>query len=222
MISNLSTPLLGAVDTAVVGHLPDPAYIGGVAVGAIIFDFLYWGFGFLRMGTTGFTAPGLRRRRRRRAARHPGPLPDPGGRPGRAFDRAPGIRSAGSPYGCSKPAIRWRGFAREYYLIRIWSAPAALANYAILGWLLGMGRARAVLMLQLALNGTNIVLDLVFVIGSWLGCRGRGARQFGGGIRGGRDPGFAAILIRILKVGGWPLGLAPDRGRPPNHRPCSA
>ncbi len=57
MLSNLSTPLLGAVDTAVVGRLPDAAYIGGVAVGAIVFNFLYWGFGFLRMATTGCGSP---------------------------------------------------------------------------------------------------------------------------------------------------------------------
>ena len=56
ILSNISTPLIGAVDTAVMGHLPDPAYIGGVAIGAMIFNFLFWGFGFLRMGTTGFTA----------------------------------------------------------------------------------------------------------------------------------------------------------------------
>ncbi len=56
MLSTLSTPLLGAVDTAVIGRLPDAAYIGGVAVAAVIFSFLYWGFGFLRMGTTGFAA----------------------------------------------------------------------------------------------------------------------------------------------------------------------
>jgi MATE family multidrug resistance protein len=60
MISNVSTPLLGAVDTAVMGHLPDPAYIGGVAIGAVLFNFLFWGFGFLRMGTTGFTAQATR------------------------------------------------------------------------------------------------------------------------------------------------------------------
>ena len=56
ILSNLTVPMLGAVDTAVMGHLPDPAYVGGVAVGAMIFSFLYWGFGFLRMGTTGFVA----------------------------------------------------------------------------------------------------------------------------------------------------------------------
>src|SRR5215475_4779888 len=56
ILSNVTTPLLGAVDTGVVGHLADPALIGGVALGSLIFNFIFWGFGFLRMGTTGFTA----------------------------------------------------------------------------------------------------------------------------------------------------------------------
>src|SRR3546814_7872394 len=55
ILDNLTTPLLGAVDTAVVGHLPDPSFIGGVDVGGVVFSFMFWGFGFLRMGTTGFT-----------------------------------------------------------------------------------------------------------------------------------------------------------------------
>src|ERR1700675_2721060 len=59
MISNVSTPLLGIVDTAVVGRIPDPAYIGAVALGALVFSFVFWGFGFLRMGTTGLTAQAL-------------------------------------------------------------------------------------------------------------------------------------------------------------------
>src|SRR5882724_13200836 len=59
ILSNITTPLLGAVDTGVVGHLPDPALIGGVALGSLIFNFVFWGFGFLRMGTTGLTAQAL-------------------------------------------------------------------------------------------------------------------------------------------------------------------
>ena len=59
MVSNVSTPLLGAVDTAVVGQIPDPAYIGAVAVGSLVFTFVFWAFGFLRMGTTGLTAQAL-------------------------------------------------------------------------------------------------------------------------------------------------------------------
>src|SRR5690606_38018977 len=59
MLSNVSTPLIGVVDTAVVGQLPDPAYVGAVALGSLIFNFLFWSFGFLRMGTTGLTAQAL-------------------------------------------------------------------------------------------------------------------------------------------------------------------
>ena len=59
MLSNISTPLIGVVDTGVVGQLPDPAYIGAVAVGSLIFSFVFWAFGFLRMGTTGLTAQAL-------------------------------------------------------------------------------------------------------------------------------------------------------------------
>src|ERR1044071_3042208 len=59
MVSNVSTPLLGVVDTAVMGRIPDPAYIGAVALGALVFNFVFWGFGFLRMGTTGLTAQAL-------------------------------------------------------------------------------------------------------------------------------------------------------------------
>src|SRR5499433_2869679 len=59
ILSNITTPLLGAVDTGVVGHLPDPALIGGVALGSLIFSFVFWAFGFLRMGTTGLTAQAL-------------------------------------------------------------------------------------------------------------------------------------------------------------------
>ena len=59
MLSNVSTPLLGVVDTAVVGRIPDPAYIGAVALGSLVFTFVFWAFGFLRMGTTGLTAQAL-------------------------------------------------------------------------------------------------------------------------------------------------------------------
>ena len=171
ILSNLSTPLLGAVDTAVVGHLPDAAYIGGVAVGATIFSFLFWGFGFLRMGTTGFTAQafGAEDRLELRAT------------------LARALLLAGllgfvlvllqAPIGdfaltLIGPSDKVEALAQSYYGIRIWSAPAALANYAIIGWLLGMQRAGTVLVLQIVLNGINILLDLVFVIGFGWGVEG--------------------------------------------------
>lgn len=171
ILSNLSTPLLGAVDTAVVGRLPDAAYIGGVALGAVLFSFLYWGFGFLRMGTTGFTAQAY-------GAGNADEL------------RATLIRPLGLALALGfllilvHAPIGWlafwlldgsaavEGHAQTYYAIRIWSAPATLVNYAILGWLLGTQRAFAALWLQVALNGLNIVLDVVFVIGLDLGIAG--------------------------------------------------
>jgi len=164
ILSNLSTPLLGAVDTAVMGHLPKASYIGAVAVGAIIFNFIFWGFGFLRMGTTGFAAQAY-------GAENPMEL------------RATLLRAGGlaTLLGVLLILLQWpiealafwamdasqevETLAATYYDVRIWSAPAALMNYALLGWLLGTQRAGIALVLQLILNCTNILLDLVFVLG---------------------------------------------------------
>ncbi len=171
MLSGLTTPLLGAVDTAVVGQLPDAAYIGAVAIGGIVFSFLFWGFGFLRMGTTGFTAQafGAGDRDELRATL------------GRPLVLALGLGALlialQTPIGMlafhlfdASPEVE--ALAASYYEIRIWSAPAALVNYAVLGWLLGTQRARTALVLQIALNGVNIVLDLVFAIGLGWGVEG--------------------------------------------------
>ncbi|MDH3966579.1 MAG: MATE family efflux transporter [Rhodospirillales bacterium] len=189
IVSNLSTPLLGAVDTAVVGHLPDPAYIGGVAVGAVVFNFLYWGFGFLRMGTTGFTAQAFgagEAEELRASLARPLLLALALGAP-LVVVQAPVGWTA---FWLFEASDRVEGFARSYYAIRIWSAPAALANYAMLGWLLGTRRAGAVLLLQVVLNGINIVLDLVFVLG------------LGWGVEG------VALASLLAEFGAMGLGLA--------------
>jgi MATE family multidrug resistance protein len=164
ILSGLSVPLLGAVDTAVVGRLPDAAYIGGVALGAMIFDFLYWGFGFLRMATTGFTAQaeGARDAFER----------------GAALDRSLVLALAlGLAILLLQAPAGWLAFsllegspgvetqAHLYFTIRVWSAPATLANYALLGWLLGRQRTDLVLAVELALNAINILLDILFVLG---------------------------------------------------------
>ena len=151
MLSNVSTPLLGVVDTAVVGQIPDPAYIGAVALGALVFTFAFWAFGFLRMGTTGLTAQAL------------------------GASDATEIRASlgralliAAVLGAALIVLQWpirelafallngspklEALARDYYDIRIWAAPATLANYALLGWFIGLGRARAGLALQLLLN----------------------------------------------------------------------
>ncbi len=171
MLSNVSTPLIGVVDTTVVGQIPDPAYIGAVAVGALIFSFVFWGFGFLRMGTTGLTAQALGARNTDEVA----------ATLGRALLIALVI-------GLTLIVLQWpiratafyllggseqvEGLASEYFDIRIWAAPATLANYALLGWFIGLGRTDVGLVLQLVLNLTNIALDALFVLGFGWDVRG--------------------------------------------------
>ena len=171
VLSNVTTPLLGIVDTAVIGQLGDPKYIGGVALGALIFTSVYWTFGFLRMGTTGLTAQ----------ARGAADEPELRAALGRALLIA--LLGGGLLIALQWP-LRFISFAlldgtaevealaRSYFDIRIWSAPAALANYALLGWFIGLERARTALLLQVFLNGLNIGLDFWFVAGLGWGVAG--------------------------------------------------
>lgn len=171
ILSNMSVPLVGAVDTAVVGHLPDPVYIGAVALGAVIFSFLYWGFGFLRMGTTGFVAQSF----------GAGNVLEVGRVLLRALLVAAALGAAlvilQHPVGLLcfwvlQGGAELESLAADYYQVRIWSAPAVLANYAILGCLIGLHNTRAALMLQLVLNLTNVCLDLLFVLHFQWGVQG--------------------------------------------------
>ncbi|WP_404473083.1 MATE family efflux transporter [Vreelandella venusta] len=164
ILSNITVPLLGLVDTAVVGHLPDSRYLAGVTLGATLFSFLYWGFGFLRMGTTGLVAQAIGRENDS----------DVRNLLGQSLIMAGVIGTLlivlGSPL-ISLGLWLLDGsdaatpLAREYAEIRLWSAPAVLANYAILGWFLGQQNSRVTLMILLLTNSINIVLDLWFVIG---------------------------------------------------------
>lgn len=164
ILSNITVPLLGLVDTAVLGHLPDSSYIGAVALGATLFSFIFWGFGFLRMGTTGLTAQAYGR----------------GDRPGMALMLGRSLvlavvigvaimalRGVLIPLGLSllDGSTRVTTLATQYASIRILAAPAVLANYALIGWFLGIQRSRVTLLLMLVNNGANIVLDLWFVLG---------------------------------------------------------
>ncbi len=171
VIANLSLPLAGAVDTAVVGHLPNPEYIGAVALGALIFSMFYFLCGFLRMGTTGFVAQSL-------GARIDSEIVA-------TFIRALSIGliisiifiALQSPIAV---AIFWyfdaaetvEEFALDYFLIRVWGSPFGLTNLVIMGLLFGLQRMRTALVLQLILNGMNIVLDLIFVHGFGWGVSG--------------------------------------------------
>lgn len=171
ILANVTTPLIGLIDTAVLGQLGDPHFIGGVALGAMIFNFLYWGFGFLRMGTTGLTAQ----------AEGSGNTKETGATLMRALLIAgfagvaiiilqqPILAVFMQLIGGSQAV---ETSAADYFDIRIWAAPAGLANFAFLGWFIGIGRARTALLLQLLLNGTNAVLDAWFVLGLGLEVKG--------------------------------------------------
>ena len=171
ILSNLSVPLLGAVDTAVMGHLPDPAYIGGVAIAQIIFNYLYWGFGFLRMGTTGLTAQAF-------GARDSDEMRALLARAGLiALIIALALLLLQGPIGQAAFLIleasdKVEDQARIYYAIRIWGAPATLAVYAIIGWLFGQQRMIGAVVVTVVMNTINIVLDLLFVIGFGMGIDG--------------------------------------------------
>ena len=171
ILANLSVPLLGAVDTAVMGHLPNPAYLGGVAVGAVVFQFIYWGFGFLRMGTTGLVAQayGAGDDAEVRATLLRG-LAIAGGFGVILWVLQVPIFALARTLFDASPEVE--GFAQDYFRIRIWSAPATLANYCLVGWFIGMRNTRAALVLQLWMNGLNIALSLAFVVGLGWGVTG--------------------------------------------------
>lgn len=195
MLTNLTVPLLGLVDTAVLGHLESPEYLGAVAVGANLFSILYWTFGFMRMGTTGLAAQAWGRRDR--------------------FNQvALLLRSVILAVGIGlllilahQPLIRIgltlmdpsagvTELAAEYAAIRIWSAPAVLCQYTLVGWLIGTQFPRGPMIMLIVANGLNIVLDVLFV--TVLGWNSRGVAiatviaEYGAAIIG-----FAIVLSRM-------------------------
>lgn len=161
ILANASVPLLGLADTAVIGRYASLEDLGAVAIGAVIFSFVYWGFGFLRMGTTGFTAQ----------ASGAGDEPEVRAALFRALGiaviiglllilfQAPIGMVALSLMGGSETVS---AIASDYFSVRIWGAPAALGLFAIMGLLIGLGKSRTLLFLQLFLNGLNILLDIWF------------------------------------------------------------
>ena len=163
ILSNLSVPLLGMVDTGVTGHLDSPAYLGAVAIGASIFGFLYTGMNFLRMGTTGMAA------QRFGAGDNDGLRVSLGQGLVVATAIALVLIAMQKPIGLLAMDLigakgEVREFALTYFWVRIWSAPGTLANFVLIGWFLGLQNARVPLLLFLTINSVNIALDLLFVV----------------------------------------------------------
>ncbi|MCV6585991.1 MAG: MATE family efflux transporter [Marinibacterium sp.] len=171
VLANASVPILGAVDTGVVGQMGAAAPIGAVGIGAVILSAVYWLFGFLRMGTVGLTSQALGAGDRAEVAALLSRALLIGGAGGLALIVLQGPIFAGA-FLVSPATPEVEALARDYMQIRIWSAPAAIAMFGITGWLIAQERAGAVLALQLLTNGVNILLDLWFVLGLGWGVGG--------------------------------------------------
>lgn len=171
VLSNATVPLLGAVDTGVIGQLGLAAPIAAVGMGAVILASFYWIFGFLRMGTSGLAAQ----------ARGAGDNAEAGAilirglmialAAGLAFILLQWLLFS-LAFSIAPATAEVERLARSYLQIRVWGAPATIGLYAITGWLIAMEKTRGVLVLQLWMNGLNILLDLLFVLRYGWGVQG--------------------------------------------------
>lgn len=212
ILSGITVPMLGLVDTAVMGHLDGAHFLAAVAAAAIIFTVLFMGLNFLRMGTTGLTAQAFGAGD---AARIHASLLQP-------LLLAMLLASMllvgqqavfAAALKILAPTSLTADYARAYFSIRIWSAPAALANLAIIGWLLGMQDARGPLLMTVVINLCNIVLDLLFVVGLGLEVRGVAAATLIGEYAG-LAVGLGCVH-RHLPASRWlqpPIGLLDRAG----------
>lgn len=201
VLANLTQPILGAVDTAVAGHLDGTQYLGGVALGGLFFNFVFWGFGFLRMGTTGLVAQAH------------------GARDGEGI-RLNVLRALVAAFvlgvivlALQTPLLSFalhalggsdavRATALAYSHARIWAAPFALANYFVLGYLLGMQRVRLAFVSQVFINAVNVGAVLLYVYGFGWGIAGIGAAT-------------ATADACGFALGAWMLWRSRPRGLPP-------
>lgn len=189
IVSNITVPLLGLVDLALMGHLGSEVYIGAISLGGVIFNFIYWGFGFLRMSTSGFTAQAF-------------------GEKNQTETITILVRALLVAFGISlvilllQAPIAWISFkliggsadvetlANQYFRIRVWAAPAALSLFVFSGWFLGMQNARYPMVIAIVVNVVNIVLSIFFVFG--LKMKSEGVAM------GTAISQYAGLLIAIL------------------------
>jgi MATE family multidrug resistance protein len=173
IVSNLMVPLAGLVDTAFLGHLSEIRHLAGVALATVLFNYIYWTFGFLRMATTGTTAQAV-------------------GRGDRETVLLIGLRNGILAVGLGlvilllQQPIRWIGFTllsatpevkasgQAYYDALIWGAPATLLNFVLIGWFLGRGHSGKVLVLSVVSNGANVILDYLLIVQWGWGSAGAG------------------------------------------------
>ena len=188
MVANLTTPLIGIVSTTAIGRLGDAAMLGGVAMASVLFDCMFWLFGFLRMSTVAFTAQllGSGETQELRAILVRGLIVASLIGAALIALQIPLAAVLLGAMGGSEGVTR---AAKTYFTIRIWSAPLALANYVVLGWLIGQARATLALTTQVAINVTNLVATATLVLVFDLGIAG------------------AAIAAVIAEAAGLLLGI---------------
>ena len=171
ILANITIPLVGVVDTAIVGHIANATAIGGIAIGTMLFDLLYWNFGFLRVGTSGMTAQAFGRGDRVECAR--------------LLSQSVGIALIGAALiwliqwlfvnlvltlvPCS-PEVA--SFAREYFFIRIWAAPATLSLMAFKGWFIGMQDTVSPMIIDILVNVVNMAVSYVLAVYTPMGALG--------------------------------------------------
>ncbi len=162
LISNSTIPILGAVDTAVIGQLGDPSALGAVGIGAIIITAIYWIFGFLRMGTVGLTSQAFGAKDNAEVDAMLGRCLIIGFVAGLIIILVHSIIFKFALY-MSPASPEVEGFASSYMGIRIYSAPAAISLFGITGWLIALERTKSILIIQLLMNSLNVFLDILFV-----------------------------------------------------------
>ena len=201
ILANITVPLVGMVDIAVAGHLDTSAamMIGGIAIGTMLFDLLYWNFGFLRVGTGGLTAQAYGRGDRKECAK--------------ILTRALGISIA-----CALVliAIQWifvkaaflvvecspevRTLATRYFFIRIWAAPATLSLMALKGWFIGMQDSVSAMVVDLVVNGMNILMSIVLALGFNIGGWHYEGMGFAGIAAGTVAAQYSGLLTALLII----------------------
>ena len=171
ILANITIPLVGLVDTAIVGHISDAHAIGGIAIGTMLFDLLYWNFGFLRVGTSGMTAQAFGRGDREQCAR--------------LFTQSVGIALIGAALiwllqwlfvtaalaivPCSAEVA---SFARDYFFVRVWAAPATLSLMAIKGWFIGMQDTVSPMITDMVVNVVNMAVSYALAVYTPMGALG--------------------------------------------------
>ena len=171
ILANITIPLVGLVDTIIVGHISDAHAIGGIAIGTMLFDLLYWNFGFLRVGTSGMTAQAFGRGDREQCAR--------------LLTQSVGIAMLGAALiwvlqWLFVTAVLWvvpcseqvSAFAREYFYIRVWAAPATLSLMALKGWFIGMQDTVTPMITDIVVNVVNMVVSYVLAVYTPMGALG--------------------------------------------------